>query len=286
MAHKMPLRQRWQQTSLPNKLMIGASLLMAFGTLFYAAVAVFQYRMMREQSETTKAQLEAMRQQSNTIQGQLDTMKDQASTMREQTDTLKDSLTETQKIVRQNEQAVKAAGISAGAAQTSANATVEGARIAGRALSIGNRPYVGATVTVANLGDDKIPVFTISLTNAGNTPARDLHAVATIDPRKNSLPPNPDDESGSLRKSQAVLVRGATMALTFRNQERPLNQGAMAILEAGQEVIYVYGVVSYTDDISSKCHILRFCTFYNPKFARFESCEYYNREEDRPKCPN
>jgi len=70
--------QRWKQISLPNKLLVVASILMAFGTLFYGGVAIFQYRMMREQSETAKRQLAAMQEQSDVMQKSLENFRDQA----------------------------------------------------------------------------------------------------------------------------------------------------------------------------------------------------------------
>src|SRR6266849_1330942 len=116
-----------EKTSLPNKLLVIASGLMAFGTLFYGGVAIFQYRMMREQSETTKGQLGAMQEQANLIQGQLNTMRDQANSMRAQTNTLNESLAETRK-------AVNAAEKQAGTSQTSARAAEASAKFAGKTV--------------------------------------------------------------------------------------------------------------------------------------------------------
>jgi len=46
----MKLLKRWKHTSLPNKLLVVASTLMALGSLSSGVVAYFQYRMLQKQS--------------------------------------------------------------------------------------------------------------------------------------------------------------------------------------------------------------------------------------------
>jgi hypothetical protein len=64
--------QRWKQTSLPNQLLVIASILMACGTLFYGFVASLQYRMMQNQ-------LAAIREQSGLMQKSLENVRDQTN---------------------------------------------------------------------------------------------------------------------------------------------------------------------------------------------------------------
>jgi len=55
----MTLRQRWKQTSLPNKLLVITGGLVAFGTLFYAAAAVVQICILRDSVRQSQAALDA-----------------------------------------------------------------------------------------------------------------------------------------------------------------------------------------------------------------------------------
>jgi len=82
----MKLLKRWKHTSLPNKLLVVASTLMALGSLSSGVVAYFQYRMLqkqsdslKEQSQTTKRQLETMNNQSQVMQSTLHTLRDEAT---------------------------------------------------------------------------------------------------------------------------------------------------------------------------------------------------------------
>lgn len=56
----MTLRQRWTQTSLPNKLLIVTGGLVAFGTLFYAGAAAFQICLMQQNARDSAAQVERL----------------------------------------------------------------------------------------------------------------------------------------------------------------------------------------------------------------------------------
>jgi uncharacterized protein YlxW (UPF0749 family) len=141
----MNLYQRWKRVSLPNKLLASASVLMAFGTLFYAGVAIFQYRMTREQADTTKSQLKAMQEQSNVMQRSLDTLRDQANSARAQTNTLNETLRETKKTADATVSQANTSRLSARAAERSVE-------ISSQSLYIGNVPMSGHRVWVLRIG--------------------------------------------------------------------------------------------------------------------------------------
>jgi hypothetical protein len=56
----MKIFQRWQQTTLANKGLVFSSVLMAFGTLFYAAAAVVQVCIMKQNASDVSAQTEKL----------------------------------------------------------------------------------------------------------------------------------------------------------------------------------------------------------------------------------
>jgi hypothetical protein len=63
----MTLRQRWIQTTLANKLMVITTAIVAFGTLFYAGVAIFQWRLMKESANQTSSQIDKLITESRRI---------------------------------------------------------------------------------------------------------------------------------------------------------------------------------------------------------------------------
>jgi len=284
MTHRWTWFERWKKTSIANKALVIGTALVAVGTLCLAIAAGFQYLTAREQSKAATEQAGTAKEQANVMQRQLNTMQDQANSMRTQTNTLDQSLAETRKSVNAAEKQANSSEVSVRAAQTSAEATVQGAQIAAKGLYISNRPYVGASdITVNNLEDGKEPVFSVTIKNTGITPARNMHTIVQLDPRTDPLPHTPKYDN-SVRQSQTVLLSGGSMTMTIPNGQ-PVKQGGLAIINEGLQVIYVHGFVTYADDLSSKCHVLRFCSYYDPRRHRFVACEYYNREEDQPKCP-
>src|SRR5438552_13852202 len=53
----MTIRQRWKQTTIAKKSLVITSVLVAFGTLFYAAAAAVQVYIMRQSSAETTCQI-------------------------------------------------------------------------------------------------------------------------------------------------------------------------------------------------------------------------------------
>ena len=62
----MKLWQRWKRTALHNKALVVTSVLVAFGTLFYAGAAVLQVWIMRESARQTGEQAEKLIQAAKT----------------------------------------------------------------------------------------------------------------------------------------------------------------------------------------------------------------------------
>ena len=61
------LRQRWAQTTLANKLMVITTAIVAFGTLFYAGVAIYQWLLMKESAKQTSVQIDKLIAESRRI---------------------------------------------------------------------------------------------------------------------------------------------------------------------------------------------------------------------------
>jgi predicted nucleic acid-binding Zn-ribbon protein len=129
--------------------MVWMTSVVAFGTLCLAVAGVFQYLTIREQGKTAAQQLVVIKEQSNVMRDQLTEIHDQANSLRQQTLTLTDSLTETQRLVRQNDQGVKAAQdqarasiLSITAALASVKLSEENKALAERSLLVSTRAFV------------------------------------------------------------------------------------------------------------------------------------------------
>jgi len=165
----MKLSQRWKQTSLPNKLLVTASGLMAFGTLFYAGAAVLQIHILnrsaQQQAEQTNRLIAASERTANTAQTQANTSASQANSIAEQSKTMKESLGLTNRAVTAGEKQANTSQVSARAAEQSAN-------IAREAMVATTRPYVAAfSVPFEGIEVNKIVSNTVKFANDGNSPA-------------------------------------------------------------------------------------------------------------------
>jgi hypothetical protein len=56
----MNLFQRWKQTTIANQLMVITTAVVAFGTLFYVGVAIFQYYLMKESARQASEQTDRL----------------------------------------------------------------------------------------------------------------------------------------------------------------------------------------------------------------------------------
>jgi len=261
----MKLSQRWKQTSLPNKLLAGASGLMALGTLFYAGVAIFQYRMMREQAEITKGQLRTMQDQSNIIQGQLSAMQDQANSIRAQTNTLNESLTETRK-------SVSAAEKQANASQISAKAAEESATIARQAFDIGERPIIVVKLaTMPNLGPDVYLSPLVTIHNVGTTPANDI--ILRVNLRIASVPDFFKDSSGVFETS--FLAAGGETSFEPEMTKVVVSKESWNAITNGRGLLIISGTGRYKNLAGKEYVMNTFCWYYSPESTRFSPCGWH-----------
>ena len=59
-ANYVTILQRWKQTALHNKALVLTGVIVAFGTLFYVGVAIFQVCMMRKASDVASFQTDKL----------------------------------------------------------------------------------------------------------------------------------------------------------------------------------------------------------------------------------
>jgi hypothetical protein len=63
----MKLWHKWKKTSVANQLMVYTTAIVAFGTIFYAAVAVFQWQLMKESAVQTAGQVDKLIDQAKRL---------------------------------------------------------------------------------------------------------------------------------------------------------------------------------------------------------------------------
>jgi len=227
---------------------------MAFGTLFYAAVAVFQYRMMREQAETTKAQLKAMQEQSSTIQGQLNVMQDQANSMRDSVSQQRKSVGQTETLIDQQQEALSYG-------QRSALASEQGVRQGRDALRLEQRPIV--TVTWMRLKSDvkvgEKATIIIAIKNTGRTPAIKTRWLRTLGFGRGQEPPFVPPMVFDEQPSLAVLSPEVEISNELLS-DHPVTSDEMERLVAEHYRLFAWGTLTY-EDLFGRKYKTEFCAF-------------------------
>lgn len=102
----MKIWQRWKQTAIHNKALVFTSVLMAFGTLFYAGAAAFQVWLMDQSSKHTDQQIGILIGNMNWLARSMDySVKESDQNNREVAQNAKDALSNTQAQLRLDERA-------------------------------------------------------------------------------------------------------------------------------------------------------------------------------------
>lgn len=239
----MKLPQRWEQTTLANKLMVITTAIVAFGTVFYVVVAAFQWKLMKTSGEQTSLQIDRLIVEARHV----------ADTSAENT--------------RQSKAAL--------------DATIENFHLEQRAwvgptivsypthIVNGNKVYVKEGEKFATV---------IAVKNSGKTPARDVRTVTTVFFEKTGtilkqlVPINVKDLQGV-----GILQPGANLEL---NAVFPTNGGVISKndieeITRGKAVISIVSEISY-EDVFKKSHFTKFCFQLSPDLAVFHGCNKGN----------
>lgn len=167
----MTILQRWKNTALHNKALVWASVLVAFGTLFYAGAAIFQICMMKRLARDSGIQIDKMIEKADSISKSIGTMVTDNKTALEENrkaiqDTLRENREDVTKVLAQNRTALE---FSISQGKAALDASIE-------AFRLDHRPWVGISdiVTEGGMeeGDDfRIESLAIVIRNSGKTPA-------------------------------------------------------------------------------------------------------------------
>ena len=242
----MKLLQRWKQTALHNKALVFTSLLVAFGTLFYAGAAVVQVYIMEAAAKATGEQ--------------------------------------TQKLITQAEKNAAAAQSFAASADKIDNAIRNANAIAMRAIDVGNRPWMGVKSLKIDLQVGKPTRTNVNFTNFGKSPAEHfvIHMGYDLDKgcpsanfkytigRTKGGPLHPEKEATS---ESTVMPGESTHNLESVDEHTVPDAQAMFLLNTHKTHLYFYGEADYSDWHGGKHHT-HFCTIYAPNAPPQVAQEY------------
>ena len=241
----MNLRQRWQQTTLANKLMVITTSIVAFGTMFYVVVAIFQWQLMKESSEQTSRQ--------------------------------------TDKVIAEVRRIAEVSDESAKQAKDALDATIENFRLEQRAW-VGAVHAIppeykegGKNVYVK----DGQPMKTgVKIVNSGKTPALNVRTIVSMFYWKSS-----DEFVPTFKKvinigdgpSTSVLQPNATAVIKARSipEEGGINKADIANIANAQQILYIAGKITY-EDIFKRPHSTLFCMYLDPSLTVFNNCNGHN----------
>ena len=244
----MRLFQKWKQTALHNKALVLTGVIVAVGTLFYAAAAAFQVYMLHRSGEQATQQTERLITEANRIADSIERVLDQGRlAMEESTRQSKEALDESIKASR-----------------------------------LDQRAWVGIkTMRVLTLEADKPILIEAVITNTGKTFASNTRVLTSVAVRPSNEPIDIDKLAASLKRRTRLQERPAVL---FPNLEAtlpvstpiPITKEHLVLIRASKLLIYLFGEVHYSDVFGSS-HTTEFCGIYNTTTKQFGSCSQHNR---------
>jgi len=163
---------------------------------------------------------------------------------------------------------------------TAANRLSKDTESANNNILEADRPWMGASISVANFDVGKKTTFTTYFTNSGKRPARvDLTAMReNLYPR---FPADPDREYiFDTTPSTNIVVPGQPV-ISIQSLTDPLTQMQMSLLTSGQLTYFIFGKIEYRDIRTNESYWTHVCLRYMPKMKTdtdngFRNCAKYN----------
>ncbi len=236
----MKLLQRWKNTALHNKALVLTSVLVAFGTIFYASAAGYQVWLLVESGRHSDEQLGRVIDNANWLARSADAAEKQLE----------------QSILQESSNAKSTIG----AAQEQ--------------MRLDQRAWVGATAINVVAVEGQPLRFDILYTNSGKTIAREVSEQSnwkvawTKDKFVATYPPGGPQSYG-------VLQPGAHVTSTAK-VDYTLNNATLSGIKNGTVRAYVYGFLTYVDVFHRK-HFSKFCGYVDPENTGLvTACKQYN----------
>jgi len=245
----MKIYQRWKQTAIHNKALVLTGTIVAFGTLFYVGVAIFQYCLMEKSANLASKQTDRM----------IGEMEKQTQAMQNAANTSKNAV----KLAERNIQT-----------------TQEQSRLDQRA-------WVGATemnppsfkdgdITVYIKEGEKNTSFGVNIVNSGKTPARKVknkQKITAYPANAKFIPFYPPINEREM--SVSVIQPGMKSILYFGLFDDPLTKEQINSFREGENILYIYGEITY-EDVFGKKHRTTFCSYLDKTLSKTFQCQTYN----------
>jgi hypothetical protein len=238
----MKLLQRWKMTALHNKALVMTSVIVAFGTIFYALVAVFQYWLMVEGGRHTDEQIGRVISNVNWM----------ARAMDQSAQSAQSAINATQDQMRLDQRAwVGLAGVDG-------------------ALEVGH-PFI---INTHYFNTGRTPAMHVIVQARGIIVPRGTKFSPDYSTQRDPILPV---KAVTALFPNQVYTQHVRMSRdkTDPSRDVPAVQADSDALDQGNGTIYVFGRVCY-QDVFREPHWMRFCNLYNPKDKSYYGCNVYN----------
>lgn len=248
-SYNMRLLQRWNQTAIHNKALVLTSVLVAFGTLFYAAAAVLQVYIMREAARSSSEQTARLIEAANKNAAAAKSFSNTATSVDAR---IKDAEADFRRLSRSTEESLKATQNSFRADQ---------------------RAWVGVGDYSTPQLDPKEPFkFDIPLLNTGKTPAIRAERAVAYQISPTLISEIPQNYNFIFEPAGAVPPQGH-IVITITNSAVPPYYESLL---REKMFLYFYGELRYHDVNTPVLHHTRFCLMYVQRAKRMQFCLFGN----------
>ena len=257
----MRLVQRWKQTSLPNKALVSTSVLVAFGTLFYAGAAAWQVCIMRTSAQQSSEQTAKLIQQA---EKNAKAAEDFAKAAQSQSDEM------AQLVSKSGNQATSTNALAVQARRSADTSDL--------ALKLQTRPWMGIErINVdGNVEAGGTLKVSIVFKNWGLSPSLHTASEAQLTGSCDELPKHPIYKIVTPPTPAAVMPNQLFQTETFE-AARPLNEQDLGALKVNSKCnLYIHARVTYSDLRNTK-HWRHICGQWDKKTKQgFNTCPVYN----------
>ena len=235
----MKLLHRWKQTAIHNKALVLTSVIVAFGTLFYAAAAIFQIYLMDSAAKSSTKQTETL-----------------IVEMRRQSQSMQDAAAANKKAVE--------------LAERSINSTQEQSRLDQRAwMGFCDIPQWQTVV-------DKPLIVTVFFKNMGKTPAKKVQIAAVGEIVSKDASPNFSLENSAKRERTILVFPQQVVSHDVNVTPHTVLDGiTFNGIRNGTKRIYIHGIHTYYD-IFNRHQWVTFCFYLRADGSKTEICKEHN----------
>lgn len=263
----MNILQRWKQTTIANKGLVFSSVLMAFGTLFYAGAAFIQVRIMKRSAADVSLQTDKLIKAAQSQACAASSFAASASNINLGIGTAVRKLNlQAEELQASVQQATRLA-----TATETANDNVINS----------DRPWMGAFFSIDGFASNQTPTYSVGFINSGKRPARVILSQTLAIPLDQGDDPVyvPYDTTPSV----SVVVPGQSISSVWKETDparSPIPEGLMKMFDSGVVPFRIYAKIEYRDVRTSAAYWTHVCWRYTPKQLAanngFSNCAEYN----------